>query len=58
MTSDETKIEIFCRLAKSHGKCVTKVNRKNLEYLVVAAIGKPRTDKNSRFGRKIMAKSK
>ena len=60
-TSDDlrrNKNRNFLQIGQVTWKMRYKGQRKNLEYLVVAAIGKPRTDKNSRFGRKIMAKSK
>ena len=43
MTSDETQIQIFANWPMSHAKRVTMNNRKNPEYLVVAAIRKLRT---------------
>ena len=45
MTSDETQIQIFAYWPMSHAKRVTRDNRKNPEYRVVAAIRKLRTDK-------------
>ena len=46
MTSDEIQIQIFAHWPMSHVKRVTRDNRKNPEYHVVAAIRKLRTDKN------------
>ena len=46
MTSDETQIQIFANWPMSHAKRVTRDNRKNPEYHVVAAIRKLRTDKD------------
>ena len=54
MTSDETQIQTSANWPMSHAKRVTKDNRKNPEYRVIAAIRKLRTDKLSR--RRIMAK--
>ena len=54
MTSDETQIKIFANWPMSHAKRVTRDNRKNPEYRVIAAIRKLRTDKLSR--RRIMGK--
>ena len=54
MTSDETQIQIFANWPMSHAKRLTRDNRKNPEYRVIAAIRKLRTDKLSR--RRIMAK--
>ena len=48
ITSDETQIQIFANWPMSHAKRVKRVNRKNPEYRVVAAIRKLRTDKLSR----------
>ena len=44
MTSDETQIQILTNWPMSHVKRVTRDNRKNPEYRVVAAIRKLRTD--------------
>ena len=55
MTSDETQIQIFANWPMSHAKRVTKDNRKNPEYHVVAAIRRLRTDKKL-CRREIMAK--
>ena len=44
MTSDETQIQIFANWPVSHAKRVTRDNRKNPEYRVIAAIRKLRTD--------------
>ena len=52
MTSDETQIQIFANWPMSHAKRVTRDNRKNPEYHVVAAIRKLRTDKNCPAGRR------
>ena len=46
MTSDETQIQIFANRPMSHAKGVTRDNRKNPEYGVVAAIRKLRIDTN------------
>ena len=43
--SDETQIQKFANWSMSHAKRVTRANRKNPEYHVVAAIGKLWTDK-------------
>ena len=53
MTSDETHIQIFakCNCPLSHAKRVTRDNRKNAEYRVVAAISKLRTDTNCPSGK-------
>ena len=51
MTSDETRTQIFANWPMSHAKCVTRDNRKNPEYHVVAAIRKLRTDKNCPAGK-------
>ena len=51
MTSDETQIQIFANWPMSHAKRVTRDNRKNPEYRVVAAIRKLRTDKNCPAGK-------
>ena len=51
MTSDETQIQIFANWPMSHAKRVTRDNRKNPEYHVVAAIRKLRTDKNCPAGK-------
>ena len=51
MTSDETRIQIFANWPMSHAKCVTRDNRKNPEYHVVAVIRKLRTDKNCPAGK-------
>ena len=40
MTSDETQIQIFANWPMSHAKRVTRDNRKNAEYSVIAAIWK------------------
>ena len=40
MTSDETQIQTFSDWPMSHAKRVTKDNRKNAEYHVVAAVKK------------------
>ena len=44
MTPDETQIQIFANWPMSHAKRVTRDNRKNPEYRVIAAIRKLRTD--------------
>ena len=44
MTSDETQIQILANWPMSDAKRVTRDNRKNPEYRVVAAIRKLRTD--------------
>ena len=46
MTSDDTQIQIFANWPISQAKRVTRDNRKNPEYRVVAAIRKLRTDTN------------
>ena len=46
MTSGETQTQIFANWLTSHAKRMTKDNRKNSEYHVVAAIRKLRIDKN------------
>ena len=51
MTSDETQIQIFANWPMSHAKRVTRDNRKNPEYRVVAAIKKLRTDTNCPAGK-------
>ena len=51
MASDETQIQIFANWPMSHAKRVTRDNRKNPEYHVVAAIRKLRTDTNCPAGR-------
>ena len=51
MTSDETQIQIFANWPMSHTKRVTRDNRKNSEYRVVAAIRKLRTDTNCPAGK-------
>ena len=51
MTSDETQIQIFANWPMSHAKRVTMDNRKSLEYRVVAAIRKLRTDTNCPAGK-------
>ena len=51
MTSDETQIQIFANWPMSHAKRVTRDNRKNPEYRVVAAIRKLRTDTNCPAGK-------
>ena len=38
MTSDETQIQIFANWPMSHAKHVTRDNRKNPEFRVIAAI--------------------
>ena len=48
MTSDETQFQTSANWPMSHAKRVTRDNRKNPEYLVIAAIRKLRTDKLSR----------
>ena len=50
MTSDETQIQIFANWPMSHAKRVTRYNRKNPEYRVIAAIRKLRTDTNCPAG--------
>ena len=47
MTSDESQIQIFADWLMSHAKRVTKDNRKNPEYHVVAAIRRLWTDKKT-----------
>ena len=51
MTSDETQIQILAHWPMSHAKRVTRDNRKNPEYYVVAAIRKLRKDKNCPAGK-------
>ena len=51
MTSDETQIQIFANWPMSHGKRVTRDNRKNLECRVVAAMRKLQRDKNCPAGK-------
>ena len=51
MTSDETQIHIFANWLMSHAKRVTRDNRKNPEYRVVAAIRKLGTDTNCPAGK-------
>ena len=51
VTSDETQIQIFANCPMSHAKPVTRGNRKNPEYHVVAAIRKQRTDRNCPAGK-------
>ena len=51
MTSDETLIQIFAYWPMAHAKRVTRDNRKNPEYRVVAAIRKLRTDTNCPAGK-------
>ena len=46
MTSDETQIQIFADWPMSHAKRMTKENKENPEYHVVAVIRRPRRDKN------------
>ena len=46
MTSDETQIQIFTNWPMSHAKRLTKDNRENPEYHVVAAVRRLRRDKN------------
>ena len=48
MTSDETQIQIFANWPMSHAQ---GKNRKSLEYRVVAAIRKLRTDTNCPAGK-------
>ena len=55
MTSDETQIQILANWPMSHAKRVTRDNRKNLEYRVVAAIRKT-ADRHKLSRRKSMAK--
>ena len=50
MTSDKTQIQIFANWLMSHAKRVTRDNRKNPEYRVIAAIRKLRTDTNCPAG--------
>ena len=47
MTSDETQIQIFANWPMSHAKRVTRDNRKNPEYHVVAAISKETADRQT-----------
>ena len=51
MTSDETQIQTFANWPMSHAKRVTRDNRKNPEYHVVAAIRELWTDKNCPTGK-------
>ena len=51
ITSDETQIQIFANWPRSHVKRLTSDNRKSLEYRVVAAIRKLRTDTNCPAGK-------
>ena len=54
MTSDETQIQIFANWPMSHAKRMTRDNRKNPEYRVVAAIRdirRLRTDTNCPAGK-------
>ena len=51
MTSDETRIQIFANRPMSHAKRVTRDNKKNLDYHVVAAIRKLLTDTNCPAGK-------
>ena len=51
MISDETQIQILAHWPMSHAKRVTRDNRKNPEYHVVAAIRKLWTDKNCPTGK-------
>ena len=51
LTSHETQIQIFANWPMSHAKRMTRDNRKNPEYPVVAAIRKLRTDKNCPAGK-------
>ena len=51
MTSDETQIQIFDNWPILYAKRVTRENRKNPEYHVVAAIRKLRTDTNCPAGK-------
>ena len=46
MTSDETQIQIFADWLMPNAKRMTKDNKKNPEYHVVARIRRPRSDKN------------
>ena len=48
---DETQIQILAYWPTSHAKQVTRDNRKNPEYRVVAAIRKLRTDTNCPAGK-------
>ena len=50
ITSDKTLIQIFANWAMPHAKRVRR-DRKNLEYRVVAAIRKLRTDTNCPAGK-------
>ena len=51
MTSDETQIQIFANWPLLHAKRVTRDNRKNPEYRVVAVLRKLRTDTNRPAGK-------
>ena len=51
MTSDGTRIQILANWPMSHAKRVTRDNRKNPEYHVVAPIRKLRTDTNCPAGK-------
>ena len=51
MTSDETQIQILANWPVSHAKRLTRDNRKNPEYRVIAAIRKLRTDTNCPAGK-------
>ena len=51
MTLDETQIQILANWPMSHAKRVTRDNRKNPEYRVVAAIRKLRTGTNCPAGK-------
>ena len=51
VTADETQIQFFANWPMSHAKRVTRDNRKNPEYRVVAAIRKLRTDTNCPAGK-------
>ena len=50
MTSDETQIQMLANWPIPEAKHVTRDNRKNPEYRVVAAIRKLRTDTNCPTG--------
>ena len=51
MTSVETRMQIFANWPMSHAKRMTRDNRKSLEYRVVEAIRKLRTDTNCPAGK-------
>ena len=53
MTSEETQIQILANWPMPHAKRVTRDNRKNSEYRVVAAISKLRTDTNCPAGKSL-----